>query len=127
MTMIPIRWRPAVAAFLGCSGVGLADVAPNPLFSDGAVLQRGMAVPVWGTADEGEAVTVKFQGQEVAATARGGKWSVRLAELKPGGPFAMTIEGKNKVEVADVMVGEVWVCSGQSNMEWTLARAAEAD
>ena len=52
---------------------------------------------------------------------------VKLAALKAGGPFTLTIEGKNKVEVADVLVGEVWICSGQSNMEWTLARAAEAE
>ncbi len=102
-----------------------ADVKPHVLFTDGAVLQRGMPVPVWGTADDGEKVTVKFQDQVVSTTAKGGKWMVKLAELKAGGPFSLTIEGKNKVEVSDVLVGEVWVCSGQSNMEWTLNKAAE--
>jgi len=118
----------AVAALLAIPGVSSADVRPNPLFSDGAVLQRGRTVPVWGSADEGEKVTVKFQGQEVSAEAgKDGKWMVRLARLEAGGPFAMTIEGKDKVEVADILVGEVWVCSGQSNMEFVLGRAAEAE
>ncbi len=127
MTMTKLRRGLALAAaVLGWPGVGLADVRPNPLFTDGVVLQRGRPVPVWGTADEGEKVSVRFGGQEVSATAGpDGKWSVRLAELAAGGPSVLTIEGKNKVEVADVLVGEVWVCSGQSNMEWTLEKAAE--
>ena len=121
------RWGLAASALLAFPGLGLADVKPHVLFTDGAVLQRGIPVPIWGTADDGEKVTVKFQGQEVSTTAKDGKWQVKLAELKAGGPFPLMIEGKNKVEVADVLVGEVWVCSGQSNMEWTLNRAAEAD
>jgi sialate O-acetylesterase len=107
--------------------LALADVKPHVLFTDGAVLQRGVPVPVWGTAEDGEAVTVKFQDQAVTTTAKDGKWMVKLAELKAGGPFTLTIEGKNKVEVADVLVGDVWICSGQSNMEWTLAKAAEVE
>ena len=115
----------ALSAIAAVPGLASADVKPHVLFTDGAVLQRGVPVPVWGTADEGEKVTVKFQGQEVSATAKDGKWMVKLAELKPGGPFVLAIEGKNKVDVADVLVGDVWVCSGQSNMEWTLEKAAE--
>ena len=126
MKIAPFRPGLAAAILLAAPGLGLADVKPHVLVTDGAVLQRGMPVPVWGTADDGEKVTVKFQGQEVSTTARDGKWQVKLAELKAGGPFPLTIEGKNKVEVADVLVGEVWVCSGQSNMEFTLGRAAEA-
>ena len=114
-----------LATLLALPGPASADVKPHVLFTDGAVLQRGIAVPVWGTADDGEKVTVKIQDQEVSTKARDGKWMVKLAELKAGGPFTLAIEGKNKVEVADVLVGEVWVCSGQSNMEWTLEKAAE--
>ena len=117
----------AFSTLLAFPCLAAADVKPHVLFTDGAVLQRGMPVPVWGTADDGEKVTVKFQGQEVATTAKDGKWMVKLAELKAGGPFTLSIEGNNKVEVADVLVGEVWVCSGQSNMEWTLNKAAEAE
>jgi sialate O-acetylesterase len=94
-----------------------ADVKPSTLFSDHAVLQGGMTVPVWGTADPGEKVTVKFAGQTRSATAGAdGKWMVKLAKLKPGGPLEMTIAGKNSITVKDVLVGEVWVGSGQSNM-----------
>ena len=128
--MMPIPWSSRVSlalVVLGWAASARADVRPGVLFTEGAVLQRGMPVPVWGTADDGEKVTVKIQDQEASTTAKDGKWMVRLPELKAGGPFVLTIEGKNKVEVADVLVGEVWICSGQSNMEWTLGRAAEAE
>ncbi len=127
MKSVLFRSGLAASILLAIPQLGLADVKPHVLFTDGAVLQRGMPVPVWGTADDGEKVTVKFQGQEVSTTAKNGKWQVKLAELKAGGPFPLTIEGKNnKVEVADVLVGEVWVCSGQSNMGFSLNRSAEA-
>jgi sialate O-acetylesterase len=103
-----------------------ADVKPNPLFSDGAVLQRGQPVPVWGAARDGEKVTVEFAGQKVGTTAADGKWSVILKPLKEGGPFTMKITGDNAVTVNNLLVGEVWVCSGQSNMEWTFAKAHNA-
>jgi len=104
-----------------------AEVKPNALFTDGAVLQRGQAVPVWGTANDGERVSIEFNGQKVETTAQGGKWSVSLKPLEAGGPFTMTISGENTVTVNDVMVGEVWVCSGQSNMEWNFNATATAD
>ena len=100
-----------------------ADVKPSTLFSDHAVLQSGMAVPIWGTADPGEKVTVKFEGQTKTATAGAdGKWIVRLAKLKPGGPLEMTITGKNSITVKDVLVGEVWLGSGQSNMVFNVSQ-----
>jgi sialate O-acetylesterase len=103
-----------------------AAVKPHPLFTDGAVLQRGIPVPVWGEADEGEQVTVRMQDQEAITVCRGRRWEVRLRPLKTGGPFTLTIEGTNRVEVKDVLVGDVWVASGQSNMEWPLSRTANA-
>src|SRR3954464_1571159 len=102
-----------------------AKVVPNPLFCDGMVLQRGMPVPIWGTAGDGEKVTVKFQGQEASTTARDGTWMVRLKELEAGGPFELSIAGENEVDVKDVLVGEVWICSGQSNMAFTVDKSAE--
>jgi sialate O-acetylesterase len=100
-----------------------AEVKPSTLFSDHAVLQSGMAVPIWGTADPGEKVTVGFEGQTKSVTAGAdGKWMVRLTKLKPGGPLEMTIAGKNSITVKDVLVGEVWVGSGQSNMEANVSR-----
>jgi sialate O-acetylesterase len=104
----------------------LAEVVPNPLFSDNAVLQQGLPVPVWGTAADGEKVTVEFAGQKVSSTAANGTWKVRLqpmpADCKPS---IMTISGaSNRVTLTNILVGEVWVCSGQSNMERQLGPRA---
>jgi len=104
----------------------LANVQPAALFSDHMVLQQGMRVPVWGTAAPGEAVTVTLNGQKQSATAGpDGRWQVRLTDLKSGGPYTMTIAGKNTVTVTDVLVGEVWLASGQSNMDFTVAKTAK--
>ncbi|HEV3449249.1 MAG TPA: sialate O-acetylesterase [Gemmataceae bacterium] len=103
-----------------------ADVKPHALIGDGMVLQRDMKVPIWGTAGNDEEVAVKFQGQVAEATATDGKWLVHLENLKPGGPFEMTIQGKNKIQFKHVYVGDVWICSGQSNMEWPLSFSANA-
>ena len=102
--------------------VSRAEVQPSPLFSDHAVLQSGMSVPVWGTAAPGEKVTVTFlQQSQSAVTGADGRWMVHLAKLKPGGPYDLTIAGSNTIQVHDVLVGEVWVGSGQSNMEFTVS------
>ena len=104
-----------------------AEVKLNSLFSDGAVLQQRIAVPVWGTADAGERVTVKFDRQTVTATAKNGRWLVRLKPLPAGGPFTLSVAGENNtVVITNVLVGEVWLCSGQSNMGFQLSRATNA-
>ena len=96
-------------------------VRVNWLFSDNMVLQRGIPVLVWGTADSDEAVTVSFNGQEVQTTAKDGKWQVSLKPLEAGGPFKLTIAGPaNKIQVGNVLVGDVWVAGGQSNMEMSV-------
>src|SRR5450631_3429858 len=93
-----------------------AEVKPSALFSDHMVLQSGMAAP-------GERVTVTLNGQKQSATASSdGKWVVRLKSLKSGGPFQMTIAGTNTIAIADVLVGEVWLGSGQSNMAFTVSK-----
>jgi len=104
-----------------------AEVRLHGLFTDGMVLQQDQKVPVCGTADDGEQVTVKFADQETSTTAAGGKWMVKLNDLKPGGPFTMTVSGKNTIVLKDVYVGEVWICSGQSNMALILKQSANAD
>jgi sialate O-acetylesterase len=91
------------------------------------VLQQGMKVPVWGTADDGEKVTVRFLDQEVSATTQGGKWNVKLEGLKAGGPFTMRVSGRNAIQLKDVYVGEVWVASGQSNMAMSVSRCVNAE
>lgn len=90
----------------------------HPLFSDHAVLQRGVRVPVWGWAKPGEKVTVAFHGEEQSSTvAADGRWQVRIGPFQAGGPFTMTVSGPESVTINDILVGDVWICSGQSNME----------
>ncbi|MEI7436470.1 MAG: sialate O-acetylesterase [bacterium] len=102
-----------------------ADVKPALVFTDNAVLQQNMAVPVWGTAEPGEAVTVSFGGQNKTTKADlKGDWSVKLGKLKASADGrALTITGKNSVTLTNLVVGEVWICSGQSNMEFPLLRS----
>ena len=103
----------------------LADVKPNPLISEGMVLQQKAHATLWGAADPGERVTVEFRGAQAGAvTQPDGKWRLQVDSKGAGGPFPMTIHGKNTIRYEDVLVGEVWVCSGQSNMEWALGRSA---
>ncbi len=97
-----------------------ADVRLPAMFSDDMVLQQDMRVPVWGWADEGEEVSVTFRGKTVKATANHGKWKATLSRCSAGGPDNLVVKGKNRIELKNVLVGEVWVCSGQSNMEWPL-------
>ncbi|MFL6332639.1 MAG: sialate O-acetylesterase [Pyrinomonadaceae bacterium] len=105
-----------------------AEVSLPDVLSDSMVLQRGVRVPVWGTASPGEAVTVSFAGQTKRTTAGAdGRWRVWLDPLRANAtPALLTVNGKNKVEVRDVLVGEVWLVSGQSNMQFTLAETKEA-
>jgi len=117
----------SVFATLCFTAFASAEVKPAALFSDHMVLQSGMAVPIWGTADPGEKVAVTLNGKTASATAdANGKWTVRLAKLKAGGPFEMTIAGKKPgdapIVVKDVLVGEVWLGSGQSNMEFYVSK-----
>lgn len=103
-----------------------AAVKPAPLFSDNMVLQAGQTVPVWGWADDGEVVTVKFRNQTVTTIARNLAWQLKLGKLRAGGPDVFTISTKSEtVQFTNVLVGDVWVCSGQSNMEWPLSRSFE--
>ena len=96
-----------------------ANVRMPLLFSDGMVLQRNKSIPVWGWADAGEKVEIQFNKQIKTVTAdKNGKWMVSLNAEKAGGPFELSITGKNKIVIKDVLVGEVWICSGQSNMEF---------
>ena len=97
-----------------------ANVVPAPLFTDNAVLQRDKPIPVWGTAAPGESVTVAFAGNTAVATANAaGKWRVDLpARPANSTPADLVIKGRNTVTLANVVVGDVWIASGQSNMEF---------
>jgi sialate O-acetylesterase len=104
-----------------------ADVKLPAIFSDHMLLQQDLAVPVWGWADAGEQVSVSFAGQTKTTQAGAdGAWTVKLDKLAASGqPRAMTVQGKNTHTVQDVLVGEVWLCSGQSNMAMTVSRAKD--
>ena len=84
------------------------------------VLQKGSSAPIWGWADDGKIITVQFGDQKVTTTARGGKWTAHLRNLNYGAPGTLTVSSDTTVTFTNVVVGEVWVCSGQSNMEWPL-------
>lgn len=120
------RWLRAAVAGLALLPWVRADVRLPSLFTHNLVLQQELPVPVWGWAEEGEEVTVQFRDQRVSTVTRNGKWSVRLAPMKAGNVGdLLAVRGKNLVLVRNVLVGEVWVCSGQSNMEWPLSRSFE--
>jgi len=103
-----------------------AKVTLPRLISDGIVLQRGMAVPIWGWADVGERVSVSFNGKQYnAITGTDKKWRVQLPAQAAGGPFECTIKGSNTITLKNILFGDVWFCSGQSNMEYELYKAAD--
>ena len=104
-----------------------ADVALAWIFTDHAVLQRDVEIPVWGTAADGEEVTVTLGDQTAVTVASGGKWNIKLRPLPAGGPHVLKVTGKNAITVSDILIGEVWVCSGQSNMQWRLKDTIEAE
>jgi sialate O-acetylesterase len=99
-----------------------ADVEVAPIFGDGMVVQREQPIPVWGRAEPGERVRVQL-GPRSASTVAGqdGRWRVHLEALKARGPFDLHIRAGNEVLFREVLVGDVWLCSGQSNMEWPLS------
>lgn len=119
-----------VVAVVCCSVASVArgDVKLPPFFSDHMVLQREGKAPIWGTAEAGEKVTVTFRGDAKQATADAdGKWRVEFNGLKAGGPDELTIAGTNNITLTDVLVGEVWVGSGQSNMAGNVNGYAKND
>jgi len=126
-----MRSRVVAGVLLSCvlvwSGASYAEVKLPAVISENLVLQRGMKVPIWGTADAGEEVTVTLGDQKAKATAgQDQKWKVTIGPLEAGGPFTMTIAGKNSIELKNVLVGEVWVGSGQSNMSFSVNGAINA-
>jgi len=105
-----------------------AEPTLDPMFGNHMVLQREMPVPIWGTADPGQKVTVSFRDQKKETTAgEDGKWSVKLDPLKVGSPGKLTVAGKTTLVLSDVLVGDVWLGSGQSNMSRSVGRFAGGD
>lgn len=104
-----------------------SEIAVPNIFSDNMVLQQGASVPVWGWGPEGEVVTVTFRKQTRHARVKNRQWMVKLSNLEPGGPDTLTITGGKTLEFKNVLVGDVWLASGQSNMEFKMNRAFEAE
>ena len=99
-----------------------ANVSLPKFFGDNMVLQRNKPIPVWGWANAGEKITLQFKEQTATATADSkGKWMITLKQTAAGGPYQLTVKGANTITLNNVMVGEVWICSGQSNMEMPIA------
>ncbi|MEZ2444299.1 sialate O-acetylesterase [Chitinophaga sp. RCC_12] len=101
------------------SSFSFADVRLPNVFGDNMVLQRDKPIPVWGWADKNEKVTIRFNQQEKTVKAdKNGKWKVFLQPEKAGGPYTLSVKGKNDISFHDILMGDVWICSGQSNMEF---------
>jgi len=114
--------------FLLISVLANANVRMPLIFSDGMVLQRDKQIPIWGFADANENVEVHFNKQIKKTTAdKNGKWTVNLSAEKAGGPFELIVIGKNKITIKNVLVGEVWICSGQSNMEFQVFKTMNSE
>jgi sialate O-acetylesterase len=114
---------------LALSCVVSADIRLPAIIGDNMVLQRGLRATIWGWADAGEKVTAagSWGGKAETTAGEDGKWMVKVDLPAATGPFEITIAGKNTITLKNVLVGEVWVCSGQSNMEWPLRQAADAN
>jgi sialate O-acetylesterase len=104
-----------------------ADVRLPKIFTDNMMLQRGLPVKVWGWADAGETVSVTLAGKVALTKADDqGQWKVALPAMKPGDSLELTVKGKNQLSVKNILIGDLWVCSGQSNMEWSLGQCLGA-
>jgi sialate O-acetylesterase len=116
------------ALALAWAGRSWADPSLPHLISNHAIFQQGREIHVWGTADPSEAIKVSLSAQTITTTADAtGRWSVMLPPMAAGGPFTLKVEGKKTLIIKDILIGEVWVASGQSNMTFSLAGSAGAD
>ncbi|MEN8773378.1 MAG: sialate O-acetylesterase, partial [Akkermansiaceae bacterium] len=120
-----INYHLSAALFFAATFSSSADVIVSKAFGDHMVLQQGAPIRVWGTGDPGESVSVSLGGKTAkATTTKEGSWRVDLPSLTADGKsLTMTVKGKNTIEIKDVLLGEVWICSGQSNMEWAVNRS----
>jgi sialate O-acetylesterase len=110
------------------SSMGFADVRLPNIFGDNMILQRDKPIPVWGWADKNEKITIQFNQQTQTVKAdKNGQWKVLLHPEKAGGPYNLSVKGKNALTLHDILMGDVWICSGQSNMEFHVNDVFNAD
>ena len=120
-------WLLIISLLFFCS-LALADVKLPKIIWSNMVLQRDEPVQIWGWADKNEKVTVKFNNQTAKTkTKASGEWKVSLKPMPAGGPFEMEISGKNKLVLNNILIGDVWICSGQSNMQWSVSQAMNSE
>ena len=120
-------WLAVMVTLLG-AGSAMADVTLPNIFGEHMVLQRSQKNKVWGKAAAGEEVAVSIGSQNHKTKAGAdGSWSVMLDPMEVGDPLTLTVKGKNEIKFGDVLVGEVWICSGQSNMQWSVNSSNDAD
>ena len=113
--------------FLASHLVGQAQVSLPKIFADNMVLQRDKPITIWGKASPGEVVKVQLHQQYQTTKADNkGQWKLKLKAEEAGGPYEMIVTASNTISFNNVLVGEVWICSGQSNMEWTVAQSMNA-
>lgn len=126
---LPLLLRVTLVSSICLAPTAEAASLLNEIFRDHAMLQRDRPVPVWGEAKVGEVVTVSLNGQHASATAdKFGRWSITLKPLSAGGPYTLKAEASGMVETAnDVLIGDVWLCSGQSNMELPVSRSLNVE
>ena len=125
--MKPLLLQVTTAFVLAVSLCSAEGPFLSPVFTDHMVLQRDQKDAVWGWAKPGEKVSVSLAGQSADAVAGAdGKWQVMLPALPAGGPHNMTVSGPEIVTLVDILIGDVWICSGQSNMEWKVADSNDA-
>jgi len=122
------RVSAACLSFFLVIGFAAAEVKLPSLLADHMVIQRSLPVHVWGIAAEHESIAVTFRSETQSTTADDlGRWSVYLAPGEAGGPFQMTVKGTNTIQLNDILVGDVWVASGQSNMEFPMNQLTNPD
>lgn len=126
-----LKYKTHIALFTGAMCVSIlsyADVKLPEIFGSSMVLQREKDIKIWGRADKGEKVSVTLKKQTKTVTAsKEGKWHVSLKPEAGGGPYQLVIKGKNTIILDDVLIGDVWLCSGQSNMEFAVSNAENAE
>ncbi|MBM3964065.1 MAG: sialate O-acetylesterase [Planctomycetes bacterium] len=105
-----------------------ADVKLPNIFSDSMVLQQGQENKVWGKDNPGQSITLTIGDQKITATAdAAGNWQAKLPAMEVGGPYTLTVAGSSSKTINDILVGEVWICSGQSNMQWSVNQSNDPD
>ncbi len=126
MPKLPRLLQAIINCLLFCTTVS-ATVAVSPLFTNHMVLQRNAPIHIWGTAITNEKVTVSFAGKTASTQSAKGEWEIRFAPMPAGGPYTLSIIANNTLTIHDILVGDVWICAGQSNMRFRVSQSFDAD